>query len=285
MTYLSHELGLLQTEAQRYEALAAQANASAAQQEQLASAARGRAAAARAEAERLNGVAASFQAQAAASEAQAASLDQQIAQQGTQEPPERTRNPDPPPVFIQNPEWNIWNANMSNLIVQRTQARDAAASARASASQASAAAAQQQASALFADNDAANATAAVAPLRQQAAQAIAQRDAVTQMMTPITRWQQELARQPFDRSALETTERELTARIEQLESQYAAALDAAAAADRRQWYLQTLTQEVNAKINSLNAELVQTNTEETSAAAAVADLQRRITNVMRRRPE
>ncbi|HEY0375616.1 MAG TPA: hypothetical protein VGC87_01510 [Pyrinomonadaceae bacterium] len=287
MIYLSHELGLLQAEAQRYDALAAQANASAAQQEQVASAARSRATAARAEAARMNGVAANLQAQAAASDAQAANLDQQIVEHRALQPERVIENPDPrgKPPFIPNPEWAVWNDTLSSLKAQRDQARDAAAAARTAASQNSAAATQQQASAALADNDAANATAAAAPLRQQAAQASAQRDAVTQMMTVITRWQQELARQPFDRGALETTERELTARVEQLDSQYAAALDASAAADRRQWYLQTLTQELNAKINNLNAQLAQTATEETSAAAAMTDLQRRITNVMRRRPE
>lgn len=285
MTYLSHELGLLQAEAQRYETLAARANADAVQHEQVAAAARGRAAAARAEAERLNGVAANLLAQAAAADAQAANLDQQIVAHRAQQPERMIENPDGKPPFILNPEWEAWNDTLSALKAQRDQARDAAAAARTAAGQTSAAAAQQQASAAFADSDAANATAAAAPLRQQAAQAGAQRDAVTQLMTPIIRWQQELARQPFDRGALETTERELSARINQLDSQHAAALDASAAADRRQWYLQTLTGELNAKINDLNALLAQTTTEETSAAAAVADLQRRITNVMRRRPE
>lgn len=287
MIYLSHELALLQNEAQRYEALAAQLNADAAQQDQIAVAATNRATAARNEASRLSGIAANYQTQANTADAQAANLDQQIANHRMYEPEQMIENPNPrgKPPYVPNPEWGTWNEALIDLIAERDQARAAATSARASADQHSAAAAQQGVIASAADREAADAVASAAQLRRDAVAAVAEKDAVTRLMPPLVRWQQELARQPLDRNALETTERELTARIELLDSLYAATLDTAAAADKRQWYLQTLTLDLNAKITSLDAQRVQATTEETNARAVVADLQRRISNVMQRKPE
>jgi hypothetical protein len=125
--YLSHELALLQTEAQRYEALAAQLNDSAAQQDQVAVAATNRAAAARLEASRLSGIAANYQAQAATADGQAASLDRQIAEHSAYEPERMIENPNPrgKPPYISNPDWGTWNETLTDLIQRRDQARAA----------------------------------------------------------------------------------------------------------------------------------------------------------------
>lgn len=287
MIYLAHELALLQAEAQGYDAQIAPLNASATQQDQAAAAASARAAAARTDASRLSGEASSFQAQATAADKQAATFDQQITQQKASEPEQMNEIPNSrgKPRYVRNPEWTVWKKTYDSLVTQRDQARAAATAARTTADQRSAAAAQSQAAAVAADKEAANAVTAAAQLRQQVAQLNAQKDAVTQRMAPILRWQQELARQPLDRNALETTARELNTQLDQLESQYTAALDAAGAAERQQWYLQTLTQELNTKINDLNAQLAQAVTDETNARAAVTDLQRRIHNVLLRKPE
>ncbi len=283
MVYLSHEIAVLQAKSQGFDATIAQLNSAAAQQDQAAAAASARATAARAEAARLNGVAATFQAQAAADDAQAANLDQQIAQQLQDEPPKMIEVGDG--KWKPNPEWAKWKAALNALTKQRDQARADAATARASANQNSAAAAQSQAAAAAADQDAAAAKANAAQLRQQAAAVGTQKDGVTQQIASFTRWQQEISRQPLSRTALETVAHEVAAYADNLESQYAVAVDLAATAEKQQWYLQTLVQELSSKISGLNAQLPATAAEVASAAANLSDIETRILHVMKRVPE
>lgn len=283
MIYLSHEIATLQSESQRFDAAIAQLTAAAVQQDQTAAAARARAAAARAEASRLNALAATFQSQAAADDAQAANLDKQIAAQLANEPDKFIETGDG--KRKPNPEWKKWKAALDALTRQRDQARTAAAAARASATQNSAAAAQSQAAGDAADRDAAAASASAAQLRQQAAQVSRQKDALTQQITTAGRWQQEIVRTPLDRNALEQSSRELAAYVGDLESRYKEALDLAAAADKQQWYLQTLIEELSNKINSLNTQLPAAATEVANATSDLADIETQIQHLIKRQPE
>ena len=113
----------------------------------------------------------------------------------------------------------------------------------------------------------------------------AQKNAITQQIAAINRWQQEIARQPPNRSALETTARELFRQITSLEDEYNLLVDQANAAEKNQWSLQTLIEELNSKISDLKARLPAVAAEIASATAAVADLHTRIRHVMQRKPE
>src|SRR5207247_1588213 len=97
--------------------------------------------------------------------------------------------------------------------------------------------------------------------------------------------QQEIARQPLNRSTLETAGRELSATIDTLESDYTTALDLAIAADMRQWYLQTLVQELRTKINDLNTQLLPAAKEVANATSDLADIEMRIRHLIKREPE
>ncbi|MBZ5506658.1 MAG: hypothetical protein LAO78_14460 [Acidobacteriia bacterium] len=282
MVYLTNELSLWQAESQRLDAGIAQLIAGAAQQDQAAAAARARASAARADAARLSGEASALQSQAAAADAQVASLDQQIAEQVMNEPDEfievggRSRR---------NPEWTVWKARLDDLNAQRAQAFSSATSLHAQANQRSAAAAQSQSVAAAADNDAATATALAGQLRQQAVQLAPQKAAADQQITNITRWQQELARQPMNRTALETTASEIFSQTNSLEGEYKSFVDQANAAEKRLWYLQTLAQELNSKLGDWLGQLLPAATEVANATAALNDVQTRIQHVLQRIPE
>lgn len=283
VNYLTHEVSLLQAESRRIDANVAQLTASAAQQDQAATAAVARATAARADAARLNDEGGSLRSQAAAANAQASVLDQQIAQHMQNQPDKTIEIADG--KFRPNPAWTTWKAQLDSLTAQRDQARSTAASLSAQVGQRSAAAAQAQSSAAVADSQAAAARASASQLRQQAAQAGARKTAVTQQAATITRWQQEITRPALDRSALEATARELAGQIAVLENEYQTLNDQANAAEQKQWYLQTLLNEVSRKIADLNGQLGPAATEVANAAAAVTDLQTRIQHVMQRVPE
>ena len=282
MVYLTHELSLWQAESQRLDAGIAQLLAGAAQQDQAAAAARARASAARADAARLSGEASALQSQAAAADAQVASLDQQIADQIMNEPDEFIEVGGKP---RRNPGWSTWKAQLDALNAQRATAFSSATSLHAQANQSSAAAAQSQSAAAAADNDAATATALAGQLRQQAAQLAPQKAAANQQITNITRWQQELARQPMNRTALETTASEISSQTNALEGEYKAFVDQANAAEKRLWYLQTLAQELNSKLGDWLGQLLPAATEVANATAALNDVQTRIQHVLQRIPE
>jgi chromosome segregation ATPase len=282
LVYLTNELSLWQAESQRLDAGIAQLLAGAAQQDQVAAAARARASAARADAARLSSEASALQSQAAAADAQVASLDQQIADLVMNEPDEfievggRSRR---------NPGWSTWKTQLDALNAQRATAFSSATSLHTQANQSSAAAAQSQSAAAAADNDAATATALAGQLRQQAAQLALQKAAANQQITNITRWQQELARQPMNRTALETTASEISSQTNSLEGEYKSFVDQANAAEKRLWYLQTLAQELNSKLSDWLSQLLPAATEVANATAALNDVQTRIQHVLQRIPE
>lgn len=174
---------------------------------------------------------------------------------------------------------------MDDLTNQRNQAQASAASLHSQASQRSAAAAQSQAQVTAADHDVATANAAAALIRQQATQLGTQKNAIAQQIATINRWQQEIARQPVNRAALETAAREIFAQITPLEDEYKSYADQANAAGKKQWYLQTLIQELNSKIGDVQGQLGSANTEVTQATAALNDVSTRIQHVLQRKPE
>jgi hypothetical protein len=281
--YLTHEIAVWQAESQRIDAVVAQLNAGAAQQDQFAAAAKARADAARADATKLNAQAAPFLSQAAAADAKAASLQNQIDQLGPE--PDKVIEPAPGKPAHPNPAWQKWHTSFTLLSSQLGQAQSAAAAARASAAPISASAAASLAAAATADNEATNATAQAVQLRQQAMQQASQKAPVGQAISAINRWQQELARQPLDQNALEITGGEIASQISLLQSQYSPALDLAFAAEKQQWFLQTLIQELTAKINDVQAQAPGATTELANATSALADIELRIQHVMKRLPE
>lgn len=288
MNYLTHEMALLQSLAQSLDAALAQDKANASQQDQAAVAARARATQARSDVSRFNSQVSAFQSQAVADDAQAATLASQLTDLKKHEPPKTTIEDGPKDGRgkpIPNPDWKEWKVQVDQLTTQLNQVRAAATAARNSVNQSAAAAAQAQAAANAADQDAATAAANANASRQKAAQASSDRGGVTQKISVIARWQQEIARQPMDRSASETVAAEMTSQFAGLENQYNTTLDQAREADQRQWYLQTLIQELTAKISDLNSQFAAATKEVADATAALADNDIRLQHVLKREPE
>jgi hypothetical protein len=276
--YLSNELALLQLERQRYDTSIAQLNAAASQQDAAATEARTRATAARAEAGRLNLEAATFYSQAAAWDAEVARLDGLIADKIAAAPDRFIEVRDG--VFQANPAWPIWKSELDALQAQRPPAVAAAATARTNAAQRVAASQPWYAQAQTADAQEAAAKANAQKFRQDAAALEPARNAIIQQVDTMLRWQQEIAREPMNRAAAEGVARELSARLDALESEQAAALDLAATADARQLRLQTLVQELTGKIAAANVELPVKAAAIAAATTRLPQLQTEIRRVM-----
>ncbi len=270
MTHLTHELAVWQAELQRLDAAAAQLNANAAQQDQLAAAAAARAAAASADATRLRNEAAAFQQQVASLDAQIQAAQAELAQ--TEPTFEGLPGKPPRP----NPAYTSLKTKITSLTSQRDQARASASARSAAADQAAATAAAEDQNAKRIARDA-------EALRQQANAVLAQKTPANQQVTAITRWQQEIAREPIDFAAADVASRELAAAIATLETRYAGALDSASSSDKRQRYVQALAAELTRKVTDLNSQLAALASQVATETKLVSDLNTHIRNVLLRK--
>jgi chromosome segregation ATPase len=281
MIYFPNETALLQSQAKNLDAAIAQLAATAAQRDQAVTAASARAQAAHADASRLTAEVAALQAQAAAADQREASLAAQLADLIANEPESVIRDDFGKPTRT-SPAWLKWNKQMTAVREQHNQAVADAATAHAAVNQRNTVAAQSQAAAAAADQAVADATAQATQLRQQAAQVRTQKDSVAQQIAALTRWQQELDRQPLDRTASEAVERELSARIDSLENEYALDLDLLAAAQQRQAFLQATAQDLSAKIAGLTPQIQPAQAEVAAAASGLASINAQLLRVLGR---
>ena len=242
-----------------------------------------RATAGRDEAARLTGEAAAFKSQAEALDAQAASLDQQIQQMLDAAPNQVIEVPNKPPR--PNPAYERWKAELDRVTAHRDQVRAAADTARTTATERAADAARSSAAVAQAENEATAATAEATVLRQQAAQTITEKDAAIKQIAIVAGWQIAINGAQLDREAAEDASRDFGVAIEAMRTQHATAVDAAEAADKRLWYLQTLATELASRISDIDSQLPAAAEDVVNAQASLDDVQTRTQHVLQRKPE
>jgi len=217
-----------------------------------------------------------LQAAAAAADQNVATLNSQVNAMSADEPDPFIIGPLNKP--IPNPGWKNWKKSFDQLTEQRNQAQSAATLAHSRLNAVNQAVSQAAADLQAAQARAAQATAILAQLNQALSAGRDQLAAAQQRLNDLIQWSDEIDRDPMDRSALEQTAAELSSRVMELEDNYAAAVDASAAADAALASLMTRRDRLLAELTDINNQLPAANAAVQAADSSVSQMSQQISD-------
>jgi chromosome segregation ATPase len=274
MPYLQNEKSRVQAEIQKSESEAANLTTQIDVQQQAVASAKTKVDDARS---KLAGLQAQRPALAAAATSAGQKVDginQQIQEHEQNEPEKSIERPNKPP--LPNPEWKTWNKRMEELTEQqsRAEADSVAASTRLN----------------NLDQDISRATAELRTAESQSNQAAAVFDqlknslsvtnnklqAARQNLNDLTRFTDEIDKDPMNRPALEQAAAALSTRVLELEDAYAAARAVSRAADAALSSLTSRRDQLTAALADINSQLPAANEAVRVADQEAADLAQQI---------
>jgi chromosome segregation ATPase len=282
MPYLQHETARLAAASQAAAAEIASLSARLQAQQQAIAAAQSRASVAR-------GALAAAQAQIPSLEAAAASADRRVAELDVQIDDLAANEPDmvieisnkPPRP---NPAWKIWKRQLDQLTQQRAPAQASAAAAHARLNDGRAQVSRAAAVVQAADGQVVAATSALNSIQQAITAAQARQAALGEQLAVLDQWNQEIARDPLDRAALEPMAAILSDRAAALGDAYAQALVQNTIAQETLATLIARRDQITPALNDLNAQLPAASQELRAASQALATAARRIQMLLRQGP-
>lgn len=282
MPYLQHETARLTAASQAAGVEIASLTAQLQAQQQAIAAAQARATAARSSLAAAQAQMPSLEAAAASADRRVAELDVQIDELAANEPDMVIEVSNKPPR--PNPAWRIWKRQFDQLSQQRALAQASAAAAHARLSDGRAQVARAAAEVQTADSQVAAATSAQAAIQGAITAAQARQAALAEQLAVLERWNQEIARDPLDRAALEPVAAALSGRAAALGDAHAQARVQNEIAQETLAALIARRDQITPILNDLNAQLPAASQELLAASRALTAAARAIQTLLRRGP-
>jgi chromosome segregation ATPase len=274
MPYLQNEKSRVQAEIQKSESEAANLTTQIDVQQQAVASAKTKVDDARSKLAGLQAQRPALAAAATSADQKVDGINQQIQEHEQNEPEKSIERPNKPP--LPNPEWKTWNKRMEELTEQqsRAEADSVAASTRLN----------------NLDQDISRATAELRTAESQSNQAAAVLDqlknslsvtnnklqAARQNLNDLTRFSDEIDKDPMARPALEQAAAALSTRVLELEDAYAAARAVSRAADAALSSLTSRRDQLTAALADINSQLPAANEAVRVADQEAADLAQQI---------
>ena len=282
MPYLQHEKARFQAEIQAAGAEITNLTAQQQAQQQALAAAQARASAARSGLAQAQAQIPNLEAAAAAADRRLADVDARISEHEANEPDPLIEISNKPPR--PNPAWRVWKRQLDQLTQERDQAQAGADAAHAllndGRTQVSQAAGELQA----AERQVADITSALSSTQQAIGAAQERQASAQEQLAVLDQWDEEIARDPLVRAALEPVAATLSDRAAALEDAHAVARVQNEIAEETLSSLIARRAQLTAALNDVNAQLPGATQELQAANAALSDVTRRIQLHLRRGP-
>jgi chromosome segregation ATPase len=282
MPYLQHETARLAAASQAAAAEIASLSAQLQAQQQAIAAAQARAGVARSGLAAAQAQIPSLEAAAASADRRVAELDVQIDDLAANEPDMVIEVSNKPPR--PNPAWRIWKRQLDQLTQQRAAAQASAAAAHARLNDGRAQVSRAAADVQAADSQVAAATSAQSAIQQAITAARARQAAIGEQLAVLDQWNQEIARDPLDRAALEPVAMILSERAAALGDAHAQARVQNEIAQETLAALSARRDQITPSLSDLNAQLPAASQELLVASRALAAAARGIQTLLRRGP-
>jgi chromosome segregation ATPase len=274
MPYLQNEKSRVQAEIQKLESEAASLTTQIDVQQQAVASAKTKVDDARS---KLAGLQAQRPALAAAATSAGQKVDginQQIQEHEQNEPEKSIERPNKPP--LPNPEWTTWNKRMEQLTEQRSRAEADAVAASTRLNNLDQSISQATAELRTAESQSNQAAAVFDQLKNSLSVTNNKLPAARQNLNDLTRFTDEIDKDPMNRPALEQAAAALSTRVLELEDAYAAARAVSRAADAALSSLTSRRDQLTAALADINSQLPAANEAVRVADQTVAELAQQI---------
>jgi chromosome segregation ATPase len=274
MPYLQNEKSRVQAEIQKLESEAASLTTQIDVQQQAVASAKTKVDDARS---KLAGLQAQRPALAAAATSAGQKVDginQQIQEHEQNEPEKSIERPNKPP--LPNPEWTTWNKRMEQLTEQRSRAEADAVAASTRLNNLDQSISQATAELRTAESQSNQAAAVFDQLKNSLSVTNNKLQAARQNLNDLTRFTDEIDKDPMNRPALEQAAAALSTRVLELEDAYAAARAVSRAADAALSSLTSRRDQLTAALADINSQLPAANEAVRVADQTVAELAQQI---------
>jgi chromosome segregation ATPase len=201
-------------------------------------------------------------------------INQQIQEHERNEPEKSIERPNKPP--LPNPAWKIWNKRMEELTDQLNQAEADSVAASSRLNNLDRDISQATAELRTAESQSNQAAAVLDQLKKSLSVTNNKLQAARQNLNDLTRFTDEIDRDPMNRPALEQAAAALSTRVLELEDAYAAARAISRAADAALSSLTSRRDQLTAALADINSQLPAANEAVRVADQAAADLAQQI---------
>jgi len=274
MPYLQNEKSRAQAEIQKLESEAAGLTTQIDVQQQAVAGAKTKVDDARSKLAGLQAQRPALAAAATSADQKVDGINRQIQEQEQNEPEKSIERPNKPP--LPNPEWKTWNKRMEELTEQRSRAEADAVAASTRLNNLDQAISQATAELRTAESQSNQAAAVLDQLKNSLPVTNNKLQAARQNLNDLTRFTDEIDKDPMNRPALEQAAAALSTRVLELEDAYAAARAVSRAADAALSSLTSRRDQLTAALADINSQLPAANEAVRAADQAAADLAQQI---------
>jgi len=274
MPYLQNEKSRVQAEIQKLESEAANLTTQIDTQQQAVASAKTKVDDARSKLAGLQAQRPALAAAATSADQKVDGINQQIQEHEQNEREKSIERPNKPP--LPNPEWTTWNKRMEALTEQRSRAEADAVAASTRLNNLDQAISQATAELRTAESQSNQAAAVLDQLKKSLSVTNNKLQAARQNLNDLTRFTDEIDKDPMNRPALEQAAAALSTRVLELEDAYAAARAVSRAADAALSSLTSRRDQLTAALADINSQLPAANEAVRVADQAAADLAQQI---------
>jgi chromosome segregation ATPase len=274
MPYLQNEKSRAQAEIQKLESEAASLTTQIDAQQQAVASAKTKVDDARSKLAGLQAQRPALAAAATSADQKVDGINQQIQEHEQNEPEKSIERPNKPP--LPNPDWTKWNKRMEELTEQRDQAEADSVAASTRLNNLDQAISQATADLRTAESQSNQAAAVLDQLKTTLSVTNNKLQAARQNLNDLTRFTDEIDKDPMNRPALEQAAAALSTRVLELEDAYAAARAVSRAADAALASLTGRRDQLTAALADINSQLPAASEAVRVADQAVADLAQQI---------
>ena len=274
MPYLQNEKSRTQAEIQKLESEAANLTTQIDVQQQAVASAKTKVDDARSKLAGLQAQRPALAAAVTSADQKVDGINQQIQEHERNEPEKSIERPNKPP--LPNPEWTRWNKRMEQLTDQLNQAEADSVAASTRLNNLDRDISQATADLRTAESQSNQAAAVLDQLKKSLSVTNNKLQAARQNLNDLTRFTDEIDRDPMDRPALEQAAAALSTRVLELEDAYAAARTVSRAAEAALSSLTSRRDQLTAALADINSQLPAANEAVRIADQEAADLAQQI---------